>query len=155
VNKCFFAWESEEQDFRRRIEPNGGNESIYVYLFLSLCSTRRPAVWCVIPSSGFCDRDWLFFYFFPEEKKIVGRMERTFTVLVALDSCYLLGRSRKTFFFYDMSRYDRKNSILSQLRHAFLVFSFCFIFIYPRNTSKQQQVCLFCFVLLHFIFFLF
>jgi hypothetical protein len=37
------------------------------------------------PIIRFCDRDWLFFYFFPEEKKkIVGRMERNFTVLVAL-----------------------------------------------------------------------
>jgi hypothetical protein len=99
VNKCFFVWETQEQDFRRRIEPNGGNESIYVYLFPSLCSTRRPAVWCVIPSSGFVIVTGSSSIFFPEEKKsIVGRMERNFTVLVALDSCYLLGRSRKTFF---------------------------------------------------------
>lgn len=155
MNKCFFVWEkAKNKIFDVKSTPNGGNESIYVYLFPSLCSTRTPVVRCVIPSSGFVIVTGSSSIFFSRrKKKIVGRMGRTFTVLVALDSCYLLGRSRKTFLFTTCRvMTGRTVSCHSCVMHFLSFHSVIFLFI--RETQANSSRCV-CFVLSCCILFLF
>lgn len=108
-------------------------------------SSHHPVLWSWLAL--------LLFLFSRRKKKIVGRMGRTFTVLVALDSCYLLGRSRKTFLFTTCRvMTGRTVSCHSCVMHFLSFHSVIFLFI--RETQANSSRCV-CFVLSCCILFLF
>lgn len=108
---------------------NAGNQSPGVFIIIPfrvlLLQHVEPAVRCVVVSSGSVIVTGPFF-FFTEKWNALKQ-----NVLLAL----CLSRGVHKIIFYDMSRYDRKKSILS---HSCVEMNFVFVFFF--SSDKQNKI---------------